>query len=207
MAEFDVVTMDRKDRYFLMTRVIGPRPIAWVSSLDTEGRGNLAPFSCFMMGGNNPTSCVFSVGGLSNGKSKDTLRNIRDTGEYVINLANSKYGQAVSQSSYAYEHGDDEFDYINVTRAESVKIAPPRVAEVPLALECRLHQIVTHGEGRANSNYIIGEVLYVHAQDECLGDDGLPDAFKLDQLARLGGALYAHVTPEVILEIPRPEGP
>lgn len=206
MPEIDCAALQPREVYQLMTRMIAPRPIAFVSTLDADGRGNLAPFSYFAIGGSNPPSLVFCPILNRESAKKDTLLNIEETGEYVINVATLELAQQLNQSSYTYARGIDEFDQVGLTRAPSVKVAPPRVAESPINLEMRLFTIVRHGSGPLASNYIIGELVYIHLRDEIL-TDGLPDNRKLQHLARLGEDYFTAVSPAALLSIPRPQQP
>src|SRR5688500_11466645 len=195
-----------RERYRVLTTVIAPRPIAFVSSLDGAGRGNLAPFSCFGMGGNNPVSCIVCPITMRDGTDKDTTRNILETGEYVINIVTREMAERMNRASFTYARGDDEFDRAGFTRASSRRVRPPRVAESPAHLECRLFQTVRHGEGPGASVYLVGEVLHVGVDDAAC-TDGVPDNRKLEQLARLGGDWYLSVRPEQLFEMPRPTEP
>ncbi|MBW2529552.1 MAG: flavin reductase family protein [Deltaproteobacteria bacterium] len=203
MATFDLRDRSPRDAYQLVTRLVVPRPIALVSSLSAAGTGNLAPFSYFMMGGSNPPSCIICPVHDRHGEPKDTLRNLRERGEYVINLCTRAMAEAVSQCSYPYDRSVDEFEPSGLTRTESQVVAPPRVAESPIALECVRHQIVGHGDGPLASNYVIGEILYAHVADELLVD-GLPDNRKMDLIGRLGADFYAHLTAGTLFELGRP---
>lgn len=203
MQRFDFASLSIPEAYTLLTTVIAPRPIAFVSTLSPEGSGNLSPFSYFMLGGANPPSCCICPINNRDGAPKDTLRNIEATGEYVVNICVRSMAEAVNQTSYAYPYGVDEFDKAGLTRVPSERVKPPRVGESPLQLECRLHRIVRHGEGALASSYLIGEVLLLHA-DESVLTDGLPDNTKINHIARLGAAWYTEVTPSSLFPLPRP---
>ena len=206
MPEFDLPALRIRDRYRLLTTLIAPRPIAFVSSHSAAGRGNLAPFSCFGMGGNDPVSCVVCPIATRDGADKDTTRNIAETGEYVINVVTRAMAERMNVTSYAYAHGDDEFDRAGLTRAPSRLVRPPRVAESPAHLECRLFRIVRHGEGPGASHYIIGEIVHIHVADHAC-TDGLPDNRRIEHLARLGGDQYLSVSPAQLFAMPRPTQP
>lgn len=206
MADFDLETMARRDVSRLLTRVVAPRPIAFVSSLDPAGAGNLAPFSFFSMGGLNPPSLVFCPVNTRDGFVKDTVRNIETTGEFVVSVVTRAMAARMNLASWTFPPAIDEFDATGFTRAASALVKPPRVAESPVAVECRLFRILRHGEGPLASNYIIGEALRVHVKESVL-EAGLPDARKLDLVGRLGADWYVHVAPESLFELPRPEGP
>ena len=206
MAHFDLEQLEARRAYGLLTRVVLPRPIALVSSMDSDGVGNLAPFSFFSLGGMNPPSVVFCPLNDRQGVTKDTVRNICQTGEYTISLVTRGMADQMNQASWTYPPGVDEFDQVGLTRAPSTKVAPSRVAESPVSMELRLHQLVQHGEGPLASNYIIGAVVELHVDDGLLRE-GLPDHRQLDLIGRLGGDDYCHVAGETIFPLSRPEGP
>jgi flavin reductase (DIM6/NTAB) family NADH-FMN oxidoreductase RutF len=112
--------------------------------------------------------------------------------------------ERMNQTSFAYPYGVDEFDKAGFTRLPSERIKPPRVAESPVQLECRLHQLVRHGAGALASNYLIGEVLVAHAAEQILTDDW-PDNTKLEYIARLGEDWYAQISPASLFPLPRPQ--
>jgi flavin reductase (DIM6/NTAB) family NADH-FMN oxidoreductase RutF len=204
MAEWDTRSMETAEAFHLLNSLVAPRPIAWVSTLSEDGVGNLAPFSYFALGGANPPSCVIVPLNDRDGASKDTLRNIEATGEYVINVATRSVADALAQTSFPYDPGVDERIEVGLTARPSRTVAPPRVAESPIQFECRVHRIVPHGDGPLASRYVIGEILRVHVDDELLDDDGRPDDTKIPFVARMGRAWYTAVTPETMFEIPRP---
>jgi len=207
MAELELQRLKPPEVYHLMTRVVAPRPIALVSSLDPSGRGNLAPFSYFMMGGSNPPSCVICPVRTRRASQKDTLNNVEQTGEYVINVCTRELAEQMNRCSYDYGPEVDEFDVSGLTREPSRLVRPPRVKESPIHLECRLHQLVRHGDGPLSSNYLIGEILLVQVRDELLGADGRPDDGRIRFIGRLGGDHYTEVTPESLFQMPRPTEP
>ena len=193
-----------QERHSLLTPLITPRPIAFVSTLSAAGVGNVAPFSFFAMGGQNPQSVAFCPTADRNGNPKDTLRNIRETGEFVINIVTRAMAERVNQASAPYPFEVDEFDVVGLTRLPSTVVKPPRVAESPAHLECRVFEIVPHGSGPQHSTWVIGEVLVAHIDDAYLAADGLPDTAKLDPAARLGRTEWSHVTAESIFRLTRP---
>lgn len=206
MVQFKMKELEPRDRYQLLTRAVGPRPIAFVSTLSPEGKGNLAPFSYFNIGGSNPPSATICPVKDRRSNEKDTLRNIRDTGEYVINIVTFDMVDSMSQTSWAYPHGVDEFEMSGLSRAPSSVVKPPRVAESPISMEMKLFKIVPHGEGPLSSNYIIGEVVHMHVKDEFISD-GLPDNARIDHVGRLGGDYYCRVSSGNLFTVPRPSSP
>jgi flavin reductase (DIM6/NTAB) family NADH-FMN oxidoreductase RutF len=191
------------DPYDVLIHAVAPRPIAFVSTLSKDGKPNLAPFSFFMAGGANPPSICFSPNTKDDGTPKDTLRNIQETGEFVVHIVNHAMGPGMSATSKQLPHGESEWPLSGFTQVPSLKVKPPRVAEAPFALECRLHQIVPHGNGGDAANYIIGEVVMFHVAPE-LVSDGRIDTTKVDYLARLGGAWYLRAIPDSLFTMKRP---
>ncbi len=187
----------------LLLHCVAPRPIALTSTLSPDGQPNLAPFSYFMAGGANPLSVVISP--LTNriGGPKDTLRNIEATGEYVINVATHALREPINLASAELPYGASEWEFSGLTPVPSVRVRPSRVLESPMALECRLFRVVPHGSGPLSGNYIIGEVVYLHLARDVLDGDTV-DPRRVDYLTRLGAEWYAHTTPEVLFEMPRP---
>ncbi len=192
------------ERHTWLTPLITPRPIAFVSTLSADGIGNLAPFSFFAMGGQNPQSVAFCPIADRHGEPKDTLRNIIETGEFVINIVSREMAERVNQASGAYPPDVDEFDITGFTREASVLVRPPRVAEAPAALECRLFQLVPHGTGPQHSTWVIGEVLALHIREEFIGADGRPDTANMQPVARLGRDEWALVTQDTMFRLARP---
>ena len=191
-------------RHAWLTPLIAPRPIAFVSSMSANGVGNLAPFSFFAMGGGNPQSVAFCPVADREGNPKDTLRNVTETGEFVINVVTRAMAEQVNAASAPYPFDVDEFDVTEFTRVASTVVRPPRVAESPAQMECKVFQIVPHGAGPQHATWVIGEVLVLHVDDAILGDDGLPDTLKVNPAARMGRQEWAHVTAANTFVLERP---
>lgn len=197
--------------YRLMTALIVPRPIAWVSTRGPGGTDNLAPFSYFMGVGSRPPSLAFSCVNRRDGSPKDTLRNIQDTGEFVVNVVPFRLAEAMNESSEDAPHGVDEFVLAGLEKAYSVRVAPPGVAAAPARLECRLLQAVPVGEGPLAATVVLGEVVHLHVDDAVLRPGVGPasarlDPDLLDAVARMGGDLYARTRDRFALARPRPRG-
>jgi len=204
--EVDPASADPSEVYALLVGVVVPRPIAFVSSLSADGVPNLAPFSFFNAGGAHPPSLVFSPVTSGAGRDKDTLNNVRATREYVVHIAPWGLREKMNQSSAEYAPEVDEFVEAGFTKVASKKVKAWRVAECPVAMECRLFQIVEHGSGPFRANYVIGEVVYMHIR-ESLFVNGRIDAVALDAIGRLGGPMYTHVTKESLFNLARPAQP
>jgi len=197
--------LKRGELYQLLNRSIAPRPIAFVSSLDSAGVANLAPFSYFTAGGVNPPSLVFSVLYDRNAQPKDTLRNIRATREYTVNVVNREMAERMNLTSGDWPPEVDEFVQAGFTKEPSLLVTPSRVAESPVALECRLHLIVPHGDGPMSAHYVIGEVVAARVHGSCLDPDGLPDPERIDPIGRMGKDSYVHATGAALFEMRRPD--
>jgi flavin reductase (DIM6/NTAB) family NADH-FMN oxidoreductase RutF len=175
--DFNPATSRTADFYRLLTALVVPRPIAWVSTRSSEGVDNLAPHSFFTVAGVDPPMLAFTSIG-----HKDTLRNIESGGEFVVNLAIEPLVEQVNATSTDYPPQLGEFDAVGVRREPSRVVAPPRVADSPAAFECVLH--ATIGLGRT-STLVIGRVVHA-AVDESVLVDGHPEILLLRPLARLG---------------------
>jgi flavin reductase (DIM6/NTAB) family NADH-FMN oxidoreductase RutF len=202
----DPTNLPAGEFYSLLTACVVPRPIAFVSSLSAAGVPNLAPFSFFNAGGASPPSVVFMPVTSGGNRNKDTLHNVRATGEYVIHIVPFALRERMNLTSADYAPEIDEFEAAGFTKAPSVRVKPWRAAECPIAMECRLHQIIEHGTGPYHANYVIGEVVYMQIAERVLSGDRV-DAAKLDAIARLGGPNYTRVTRDSIFSLPRPTYP
>lgn len=173
-----------------------PRPIAWVSSLDAEGRPNLAPFSFFNVVCNKPPTLLFCPGvrGVDGGV-KDTYNNIVATGEYVINIVTEELAQSMNISATELPPHVDEFELAGLTAAPSARVRPPRVAQSPINFECELRQVVPIGDGSPGSAWIIiGEVVHMHVADEVINEQFHIDIARLKPIGRLAGFNYTRIT-------------
>ncbi|WP_404380971.1 flavin reductase family protein [Caenispirillum salinarum] len=185
-----------------------PRPIGWITSVDVQGRVNLAPFSFFNALASEPPLVMISINGRhgGGGPSKDTLANCRETGEFVVNMATYALRDAVSATSGPLPTGESELDAAGLTAEPSQLVAPPRVAESPIHLECRVHQIIDLPSDNPDSRntMVIGRVVGVHIRDDALTPDGRVDVEKIQPIARLGYQDYATV--DRIWQLTRPKG-
>jgi len=205
ISRIDLGEKDPRTAYHWLTRTVAPRPIAWVSTKSPRGKLNLAPFSYFNAGGANPPSLVFSCTYTREGKPKDTLRNVRETGEFVVNVVTREVVEAANLTSRAFEYEVSEFEEVGLTPAwDTAHVTVPRVAESPIAFECRVFAIVDHGNGPLSAHYVIGEVLAVHCDASLLDEEGMPDPAKIEHCARLGKSFYLRVREEELFELPRP---
>lgn len=172
------------DLYPWLTASLIPRAIAWVSSIDTQGVDNVAPHSFCTVAGIDPaTLCFVSVG------EKDTLRNVRATGEFVLNIGGAAQLHPMNDSATPFPGELSEFDAAGLEREASAVVRPPRVAAAPVAFECRVS-----GEYAVGSSVMVfGEVVHIAARRDVLADDGQPDARAVAPLARLGRSEWAQL--------------
>jgi flavin reductase (DIM6/NTAB) family NADH-FMN oxidoreductase RutF len=184
------VSVQHTGIYPLLVGMIAPRPIAWVTSKSETGVVNLAPFSFFNVFGVNPPVVVFSPLIRPDGSKKDTHLNIEATGEFVIHAATEDHVELINSSSKGLPHHESELEWLKIATMPSKKIGVPRIADVPWAIECRLQQIVSLGDQPLSGNLIIGQIMYIHINDEILGEDGQPDPRKLKSVARMGGEYW-----------------
>ena len=198
VMEITADTLTTKQMYKLMTGSVVPRPIAWVSTLSKEGVPNLAPFSYFNAVSADPPTLLFSAGMHNSERPKDTLRNVEETENFVINIVTEDVAEAMNTSSAAAPFGVSEFEFAGVTQAPSKTVAAPRVAESPVNFECQLLDIYRVG----NNGVVFGRITHVHVADELLLEDYKIDAEKLRPVGRLAGSTYTRV--RELFDLPRP---
>ncbi len=180
-----------KDRYKLLIGSVIPRPIAFVSTKGQDGTLNLAPFSFYNVVCFNPMIVAFFPIRFKKGSEiKDTVRNIRDTGKFVINVATEELAEKITQASGLYDYGRDEFAITGLNTVASKVINVPGVAESPIRMECRLEKIISFGDEEGGSDGIFGRVVNYFADDDLI-DNFRIDERKLNPLARLAGNRYS----------------
>jgi flavin reductase (DIM6/NTAB) family NADH-FMN oxidoreductase RutF len=205
-VQFDPQILDPAVTYKILIGSVVPRPIAWVSSVDTEGVRNLAPFSYFMAITHAPPTVAFSSGPRgaetsgARGK-KDTLSNVEATREFVVNVVDDALAQQMNVTSGDYPAEVDEFTQAGLAAAPSVKVKAPRVAAAPISMECRLVQVIP--VGNLPHHLIMGEIVHLHVRDDVYDPaTGRIDMHRLRPVGRLAGHLYTHV--HDIFEMKRP---
>ena len=205
-----MVSIDPKDlpvqklhQYLL--GAIGPRPIAFASTVDAEGKPNLAPFSFFNVFSANPPILIFSPArsGRTN-TTKDTYNNVKVVPEVVINVVNYDIVYQMSLASSPYAPGVNEFEKAGFTALKSDNVKPFRVAESPVQFECKVNEVIELGTEGGAGNLIICEVLKIHIHDEVLDSNGMIDQQKIDLVARMGGDWYSRANAESMFEITKP---
>ena len=190
--------------YKLLIGVVVPRPIAFVSTIGSDGILNLAPFSFFTVASANPPVVVFCpmVPGSGSNRCKDTLRNVEMTKEFVLNIVSEDFADKMNTTSGDYRPEVDEFAVSGLTPLPSDLVRPPRVAESRVQMECRLAQVVRVSENPLGGSLVLGEVLRFHVAEEIF-DDFRIDPDKLRAIGRMGGPTYARTTDRFTMERPR----
>jgi flavin reductase (DIM6/NTAB) family NADH-FMN oxidoreductase RutF len=197
----DLENTNLREFYAHATSLIAPRPIAFASTIDLEGNVNLSPFSFFNFVGIDPPILIFSPNRRGKDNSqKDTILNLQEVPEVVINLVDYSMVQQISLSSCEYPKGVNEFLKAGFTEEKSLKVKPPKVKESPVSLECKVLEIKEYG----TANIVICEVLLAHINDSLFGENGKIDQQKTDWVARMGADWYARITPEAMFEVPKP---
>ena len=205
MRTLDPSDFPVKERYGMLVGTIAPRPIALASTVDAQGNRNLAPFSYFNVFSIDPP--VMVVGPTLRGRDgtvKDTLANARENMEIVVNLVDHDMVQGASLSSSDYPSDVDEFAKAGFTPADSEVVSPPRVAEAPVAFECKVTQIVELGQGPGAGHMLVCQVLRVHIAEDVLDAQGKPEAHALDLVGRCGGNYYVRASGDALFELPKP---
>jgi flavin reductase (DIM6/NTAB) family NADH-FMN oxidoreductase RutF len=189
----------------LLLGSIGPRPIAFASTMNLSGQANLAPFSFFNVFSANPPILIFSPArsGRTN-ETKDTYKNVKELPEVVINVVNFDIVHQMSLASSPYSPGISEFEKAGLTPIPSETIKPFRVAEAPVQFECRVNEVKELGHEGGAGNLIICEVLRMHVREDLIDEKGLIDQHKIDLVSRMGGDWYVRANEHSMFEIKKP---
>ncbi len=205
MVSFDLKELSGKDAHQHLLASVGPRPIAFASTMDEDGKPNLSPFSYFGVFSSNPPILAFSPARrVRNNTTKDTLHNAQKTGEVVINVVNYNIVQQMSLSSTEYPTEVNEFQKSGLTPIASDLVKPFRVKESPVQFECKVNDIIALGENGGAGNMIICEVIRMHVDESVLNDNGITDSTKLDLVARMGANWYCRANGESMFEVEKP---
>ena len=202
--QFNPTEMGIRDVYTLMVQLITPRPIAWVSSISKKGVTNLAPYSFFNGVGANPPSVLFCPVNRRDGSQKDSLLNVLETKEFVVNVVSASDADIMNETSADFISEFSEFEALKIATLDSEIVAPPRVASSLAQFECRLLKHIELAPGPAGANVVIGEIVMMHVDDSII-QDGVIDMDKLANVGRLGGKSYAKTTDR--FELDRPPAP
>ena len=205
MLTLDPKTLPIQKLHQYLFGAVGPRPIAFASTIDTEGNTNLAPFSFFNVFSANPPIMIFSPArsGRTN-ETKDTYKNVKLNPEVVINVVNYDIVHQMSLASSPYAPGVSEFEKAGFTALKSDLIRPMRVAESPVQFECKVNEVVELGQEGGAGNLIICEVVKIHINEEVLDANGMIDQHKIDLVSRMGGNWYCRADQNSMFEITKP---
>ncbi len=185
----------------VLTGVVVPRPIAFVSTMSKDGLINLAPYSFFNAVAYDPPTIVFSSSRHAGDKRKDTLAHIEETGEFVVNIVVDDIAEAMNRTAAEYPSEVSEFEIAGLTPAPSQQVKPPRVAESPVNMECRLLQVVPLGQGEHQHGLVIGQIVLMHIRDDIIEGHRINHQ-RLKPTGRLAGNMYCHTSE--VFEMVRP---
>lgn len=189
----------------LMLGSIGPRPIAFASTISRNGQVNLSPFSFFNCFGSNPPILVFSPARrVRDNTMKHTLENVYEVPEVVINIVNYAIVEQMSLASTEYDKGINEFTKSGLTEQPSELVRPPRVKESPVQYECKVCRIIPLGSQGGAGNLIVCEIVLAHFNETIFDDKGQIDPFKLDLVSRMGGDWYCRANGDALFEVAKP---
>lgn len=205
MLHFDPKELPIPQLHQLLLGAIGPRPIAFASTVDLDGNHNLSPFSFFNVFSANPPILIFSPArsGRTN-ETKDTYENVKVVPEVVINVVNMDIVQQVSLSSSPYASDVDEFIKAGFTALDSDLIKPKRVGESPVQFECKVIEVKELGTGGGAGNLVICEVIKIHVAEEVMNENGQIDQHKINLVARMGGNWYCNANEASMFEVAKP---
>ena len=184
---FDFASISARERYKLLVSTIVPRPIAWIVSQDSHGQLNAAPFSFFNAFAGDPPVLGIGIGSHDPGRPKDTRHNIRETGQFVVNLVSEQAAEVMNITAIEFERHISETHEAGLTTVPSVHVKPPRIAESPVSLECELLQII---DLAPEQSLVLGRVLAMHVRDDAVIDPAKHhiDTPKLKLIGRMHGA-------------------
>jgi len=205
MLSIDPTTLPIPQLHGYLLGAIGPRPIAFASTMDENGVPNLAPFSFFNVFSANPPIMVFSPArsGRTN-TTKDTYNNVKAHPECVINVVTHDIVHQMSLASSPYAPGVDEFEKAGFTKLESDIVKPFRVAESPVQFECKVNEVIELGDQGGAGNLVVAEVVKIHIDESVIGEDGKIDQHRINLVARMGGNWYCHANSHSMFEIQKP---
>lgn len=189
----------------VLTGVVVPRPIAFVSTVSEDGIVNLAPFSFFNAVAYSPPTVVLGISRQADWKEKDTLSNIEATREFVVNVVSDEIAEAMNATAAEFPADVDEFEISGLTPAPSESVRAPRVAESPVNMECRLDQVVPIGDPQTGNALVIGHIVLMHVRDDIINGHRI-DHERLKPVGRLAGNMYCdtHDTYELVRPVYRP---
>jgi flavin reductase (DIM6/NTAB) family NADH-FMN oxidoreductase RutF len=200
-TSFDPARLSPEQCHKLSIGTIVPRPIAWTTSVDAEGRANLAPFSYFMGCHSYVPALAISIGSRGD-QPKDSRANIAASGEFVVNMVTAELVEACNISAAAFPPEIDEIEVLGLETLPSEAVAPPRIAAAPVQIECRVLHAIDLGAPPRLSTLFVGQVLRWHVREDLVIGDAKVDQAALGAVGRMGGPYYAHARELFSLSIP-----
>lgn len=198
----DPAQMSWVDVYRRLTEIVIPRPIAWVATVNAAGQSNLAPFSFFTIVSSNPPYLAFSPHRSGRKGDKDTLLNIRETGEFVVSVVTEELADAANRTAAALPRGESEIEHAGLTATAATRVRPPLIAESPVNLECELVEVRTYGDEGGAGNLVVGRVLLIHVDRAVLDGEGAVAPELLRAVGRMGGSAWVRTGDT--FSLPRP---
>lgn len=201
--QLDFTGLDAAESYRWLSSTVTPRPIAWVSTMSATGIANLAPFSFFQVICDDPATLMVNVGLHAGHRVKDTVRNVRETGELVIHLVSRAAAETMNATSATLAHDQSEFELAGIATVPGSRVKPPRIADAAVAFECKLAEIKPYPAEHPRQFLIFARVLLGHIDDAVMADDRHVDPARLDLVGRLSGSLYATTRDRFSMTRPR----
>ncbi|MEP4146182.1 MAG: flavin reductase family protein [Halioglobus sp.] len=198
---FDAKEIDPRENYQLLNGGVTPRPIAWISTRSSEGVDNLAPYSFFSVASCNPPVLLYTQVTQRNGIDKDTLNNLLDTGECVVNIVSAKLLDKANRCSASIEASESEFDFASVESTASYKVLPRSVKASPVRYECSLKEVISISELPAGGTVVLLDVKAIYVRDDLYIDSAI-DQTLIDSVGKMGGDRYSYTAAGVVLERP-----
>lgn len=193
------------DFHKLFLGAVSPRPVAFVSSINQNGKVNLSPFSFFNCFSINPPVLVFSPSRrVRDNTTKHTLENVLEVPEVVINMVNFELVQQASLASTEFAREENEFIKAGLTPVASERVGPPRVKESPVSFECKVNEVISLGKEGGAGNLVICEVLLAHLREDLMDENGRIDPHKIDLVARMGENYYCRASGSAVFEVEKP---
>ena len=198
---FDIEELESQDKYRLLNGGVTPRPIAWISTRSRDDVDNLAPYSFFTVASCNPPVLLYTQITQRNGIDKDTLHNLLETGECVVNIVNSALLESMNQTSASIDSNESEFDFAGIESCASVKVKPRSVKDAPVRYECTLREVIPVSDLTTGGTVILLDVQCVYVRDD-LYQNGVIDQQRIDSVGKMGGDYFSLTTEN--LELTRP---
>ncbi|MBA6417140.1 flavin reductase family protein [Colwellia sp. 6M3] len=198
---FDVAKLESQEKYRLLNGGITPRPIAWISTRSRDNIDNLAPYSFFTVASCNPPVLLYTQVTQRSGIDKDTLQNLIETGECVVNIVNSALLEKMNQTSASLKIDESEFDFADVESCASYKVQPSSVKDAPIRYECTLREVIPVSDLPTGGTVILLDVKYVYVRDD-LYNDGSINQKSIDSVGKMGGDYFSFTTKNVELKRP-----